>query len=204
MTQLVVVRNWEVFPARLMNKLQYQETATFGGFATVVQDWRANSTFDPNLTGVGHQPYGNDQLALFYGENIVHAAKLSIECVNLSESPAFVTILAGPIADIGVAALDHVSELPMHVTRAVASVLGGPAVVKMKQFRRTKEMADQEEKEALMGDDWDASVAAVPVRQWGFRVMVVSADGSAVNMVIRQHLVQWVEWYQGDENVGQS
>lgn len=77
-------------------------------------------------------------------------------------------------------------------------------MVKMKQFRRTKEMADQEEKEALMGDDWDASVAAVPVRQWGFRVMVVSADGSAVNMVIRQHLVQWVEWYQGDENVGQS
>jgi len=41
--------------------------------------FRLNSLFDPDLTSTGHQPFGFDQLALFYGSYRVHACTVSLE-----------------------------------------------------------------------------------------------------------------------------
>lgn len=40
--------------------------------------YRANDIFDPNLTGVGHQPYGHDTLALVYGRYKVLSSKITV------------------------------------------------------------------------------------------------------------------------------
>lgn len=40
--------------------------------------FRANSIFDPDATGVGHQPSGHDQWAQLYGQYIVKSARLRI------------------------------------------------------------------------------------------------------------------------------
>lgn len=58
------------FPAKKPCKLHYSETFTFtsgvGGIFGTEQVMSLNSLFDPNTTGVGHQPYGHDELALLY------------------------------------------------------------------------------------------------------------------------------------------
>lgn len=48
--------------------------------------FRANSLFDPNYTGAGHQPYGYDQWATFYSSWVVFDATLVYTCTppNLS------------------------------------------------------------------------------------------------------------------------
>lgn len=51
-------------PARFITKMKYSEfinTDTFGDYA-----FNLNSIFDPNRTGVGHQPYAFDTLATLY------------------------------------------------------------------------------------------------------------------------------------------
>lgn len=40
--------------------------------------FRANSLYDPNLTGVGHQPLGYDQLSVFYNHYTVVSAKITV------------------------------------------------------------------------------------------------------------------------------
>lgn len=57
------------FAQRYICKMKYAEVRQITGPALgglVQYNFRLNSIFDPNLTGVGHQPYGYDQLADLY------------------------------------------------------------------------------------------------------------------------------------------
>lgn len=49
---------------RYICKMKYAETVTSG--LTGIVQFSLNSIFDPNTTGVGHQPYGHDQLQTLY------------------------------------------------------------------------------------------------------------------------------------------
>lgn len=199
----VVARNGEPFPTHLMNRLHYNDTLSFSGNTFGFQDFRGNSTFDPNETGAGHQPYGRDQLATLYGEYLVHAAKLEVQIANLVDEPAYAVLYSGLLADLNSTALDTLGERPGTIVRMLPA-RGANTGTRMKMFVRTKWMAEQEEKEALMGDDWDGSVGANPTRQWGFRFVILGTTGNNIGCVVNFHLTQWCEWYQNTEAIGQS
>lgn len=65
--------------------LPYEYTfslASTAGFARLFgteQTFRLNSLFDPDLTNVGHQPFGYDQLTPIYGKYAVQACHVEIE-----------------------------------------------------------------------------------------------------------------------------
>lgn len=56
------------FPPRYIVKLRYGQEGweTPTGTTLGVQQFRANSPFDPDFTGTGHQAYGLDQISLLY------------------------------------------------------------------------------------------------------------------------------------------
>jgi len=84
----------QVFPDRLHNKLRYSETAELtvvSGFATLV--YRANGMFDPNLTGVGHQPMGYDQLNALYDHWTVMNSSIKVNVVDATANRAAVLTL---------------------------------------------------------------------------------------------------------------
>lgn len=57
------------FPESFTTKLRYVERITLDAAALgapVEYSFRANSIFDPNLTGVGHQPMGRDEFVALY------------------------------------------------------------------------------------------------------------------------------------------
>lgn len=73
-----------LFPTNAWVKLKYCQTnqplALVGGVPTKRQ-YRLNGLFDPDLTGVGHQPYEYDQLmalGIGYQKAMVHAAKYKV------------------------------------------------------------------------------------------------------------------------------
>ncbi len=71
-----------VLPRSMRRTLRYAETfslstGTAGVVGTVVT-MLLNSAYDPNNSGVGHQPYGFDQLASFYQQYIVHSVRFQL------------------------------------------------------------------------------------------------------------------------------
>ncbi len=71
------------FPDQLRCTLKYKETGiTFSGATPAAQVFRINSLFDPNLTGVGHQPNYFDQLTAVYGQYVVLAARAEARITN--------------------------------------------------------------------------------------------------------------------------
>lgn len=49
-------------PARFITKMKYAESYLLTGAGLRTQQMNLNSLFDPNRSGLGHQPYGFDQL----------------------------------------------------------------------------------------------------------------------------------------------
>lgn len=49
-------------PARFITKMKYAESFVLSGTGLRTQQMNLNSLFDPNRSGLGHQPYGFDQL----------------------------------------------------------------------------------------------------------------------------------------------
>lgn len=70
------------FPLRKNCKLQYTATHILSTGAVSVfgaeQTYRANSLYDPDQTGIGHQPYGFDTLATMYARYKVNGVRLDL------------------------------------------------------------------------------------------------------------------------------
>lgn len=75
------------FPQQIKVRLRYVDeyvmTSTAG--STVTQTFRMNSIFDPDFTGVGHQPYGHDQWSPLYTTYVVLGSKLKATWSPLTE-----------------------------------------------------------------------------------------------------------------------
>lgn len=69
----------QALPNQIICKMRYSEeisvNPTIGGVTAYV--FRANSLYDPNLTGTGHQPSPYDQMKLFYKKFKVIGSKIT-------------------------------------------------------------------------------------------------------------------------------
>lgn len=76
-------RNKTGFPKELRMKHRYCETFNFAGTAGAInnQQFSCNGLYDPNVTGVGHQPMYFDQLAAIYNHYTVLSSKITISAV---------------------------------------------------------------------------------------------------------------------------
>jgi len=63
------------FPDRLRTNLRYSTVIPVPAVAHYEYVFKANSLFDPDLTGVGHQPTYFDQLAAIYSQYCVLGCK---------------------------------------------------------------------------------------------------------------------------------
>lgn len=71
------------FPDRLGVTLKYSETFSYSGSATpAAQVYMINSCFDPNVSGVGHQPSYYDTLQAIYARYCVTSFSAIIEFSN--------------------------------------------------------------------------------------------------------------------------
>jgi len=69
-----------IIPDKMITRMTYGEMIErTPGSATDFYTFRLNSTFDPDLTGTGHQPLGRDQIAgTWYGKYRVHSVKVHV------------------------------------------------------------------------------------------------------------------------------
>lgn len=67
-------------PTQTVSKLRYCESVTLQSTSGTLgfQTFRANSIFDPNFTGTGHQPYPRDTWAQLYNHYVVLGSKITV------------------------------------------------------------------------------------------------------------------------------
>jgi len=72
------------FPKTTAVKLRYVQSISIDPAAAFIDRYtfRANSCFDPDWTGAGHQPLGWDQWTVFYNHYVVVGSKISAVCTS--------------------------------------------------------------------------------------------------------------------------
>jgi len=79
-----VPRNKLAFPQSIATKLRYVEKIDMGSLSNQnvsINQFIANGAYDPNFTGVGHQPRGFDQFMTGYETYTVTGSKMSVNFV---------------------------------------------------------------------------------------------------------------------------
>jgi len=91
-------------PSEFVTQLSYAaQVETTAG--TPIWVFRMNSLFDPDRTGVGHQPYGRDQLANIYNRYRVNGFKYEVWGANASGGTNHaINIHAVPVDEVASAA----------------------------------------------------------------------------------------------------
>lgn len=83
------------FAQRYITKLKYSEALNINGSGPLAYRWSLNSLYDPNFSGIGHQPYGFDSLASLYGRYrviscsyVISAAPVNSTYIRVAALPA--------------------------------------------------------------------------------------------------------------------
>lgn len=76
------------FPVNKIVKMKYHTTIQMSAGIGLINhhNFSCNSIYDPDQTGVGHQPLGHDEMALLYFHYIVPGSKITVKCIPLVPS----------------------------------------------------------------------------------------------------------------------
>lgn len=152
--QVMVNRALQPIPQRYIAKMKYAETITTSALGTY--EFNLNSIFDPNRTGLGHQPYGHDTFQTLYNRYRVISCGWRIHFMaQTTSTPITVTSFPGNEV-VSFATGAEAKENPR--TRYITQNPGaGSTVLKGKQYipslvgrNKAQYMAD-DRYQALMG-----------------------------------------------------
>lgn len=167
------------FPRQLYTKLNYVETfqlvSTSGSIAT--RTIHANSLFDPDVTGVGKQPYYFDQFAALYNAYCVYGSKIKI--IASSDSAASSKLIVRPTPDAtAIADMDLECERP---SASCVIVRSGATPRLINRFSKTKNVMGAQGK--FLDDDYASLVTTNPTNTWFWQIATAPHDEVSTSLV---------------------
>lgn len=196
-----VNRSLQPFANRYICKQKYATTILTDGNGRYI--FNLNSMFDPDRTGVGHQPYGYDTLANLYNRYRVIACGWRVnQPVTAAGSP--VTTSSLPSNDPAMTFLDTGVMMENPRSKYITQIPGATAVtLRGKQylpilFGRTKDqyMAD---------DEYQATILASPSEFAGLYLQTFTAtSGLPLSFVALQVVLEYTVEYFDLKHVIQS
>lgn len=168
------------FPNSIITKIRYAAytslTNTSG--ARGVNVFRANGIFDPDVTGVGHQPMYRDNYASIYDNYVVLGSKITVTFLPRTAS---VCTIVGIVGDNDTAISTNVETL-MEQNNAISHGMGppgAPVVTLSQSFSPLKDVGiDAKDDGAVL-----VAVGADPGDSWCYGVWAASADASSTSIV---------------------
>jgi len=118
------------YPDQLRCVLKYNQSYnTSGSVSPAAQVFRANSLFDPDLSGTGHQPNSFDQIAAVYGIYCVTASRATVQVANQQSATALKVVAAYSDQNVGSYTVENLCELKYAKSVTVSETTSGPNVV---------------------------------------------------------------------------
>ncbi len=180
-------------PRTKLVRLRYCEELSFnaGAGLIAVNVFRANGMFDPNFTGVGHQPLGFDQTMVYYDHFQVIGAKCTAQFIPSGTSNVTPSYLGVLLSDDGISAasfsnVNHMLESRQfgtnYVIGGVISGYGTKATTARKTYSQKKFFHKGFTDSTLKG-----TAAADPTDGAFFEVVAASvggADSASINVLV--------------------
>lgn len=169
-------------PDRLFANLAYDQNALslVNASTSGTYLFSGNSCFDPDTSGIGHQPMYFDQLNQLYNRYRVHKTQIIFELTS-STIASHVTIT--PTTD---------GSWPVDLRQALESTYTSSIPISSSVFRTIRERSISTRKiwgmQSITQDDlYQAVCTASPVRQWYWKLIGESFDG-VTNVSIRANI----------------
>lgn len=182
-------------------KLQYAQT--FDGTTNAVNTWgtdqifRLNSLYDPDETGVGHQPYGFDQLALLYRRYKVSAVLVEIIARDPLDEGCYIGMQVIPPSGTGNLVgktLDEIKERPMCAVRGIPNT--GSQKVYLKQWIPIQTVSGLSPIQfKANSEDFTASVSGSPNSIPRLQLATLNNKSTASNFTLTVKLTFYAMFY---------
>lgn len=162
--------------------------------------FRLNSLFDPDQSGVGHQPMQYDQLQGIYQQYLVRGCSVKLHWSNPSADGLYVgyNIYTSPVAgsdQAGGKTLEQVQEKRstrfQSIHNSGSQKLTQSIYVPMSGAFGLPSMVINNDR-----DNFAAAVAANPVRQCYLEVLVLDTTGGTANVHLDLELTYYAEMYK--------
>ena len=182
-------------PDKLIVKLPYyEEVAMTSNTNYTYTFWRNNSIYDPNGSGIGHQPLGYDQWSTFYSRYRVIGCKYRVTVSNPSDFPCKVGILAVNGAYSGNAD-ETAFEQPHMKTHTVGSHTGKD-VIEFTKYLANPRIVGVAPSAYRADDNYQALFGTNPLEQISAIIQARSMGaGSTVNLMLNLHITYFVELF---------
>lgn len=154
---------------RMDVQLMYSEQISLTSNAGVPTHYtfRLNSIFDPNYTGVGHQPRGHDELALMYHKYCVRAAAIDIVALPNYQSGTSGKFTALVNNQTTVSSISQLYDMEEHTQRVIpVYTIGNSATtfgtnysnrytyyIRLKDLYEVKDVMDDNDAQANFGSN---------------------------------------------------
>lgn len=139
------------FPSKAQYALRYSDQITLnpGTGANAMYRFRANSIFDPDFSGVGHQPYGHDTLQNIYQSYVVDKAVVTLTPVQFGNT---VCTYGMRLSDDSTNPTFHLAREMKGVTMAMTSI-GSAGIPISRTYDRTKMWPIEKDTTAVFGNN---------------------------------------------------
>lgn len=164
------------FPNSIITKIRYCEylslTSTTGARALNV--FAANGTFDPDISGVGHQPMYRDTYAAIYDQYVVIGSKIT---ASFACKTTGLGMIVGIVADDD-STVSTVVDTLMEQNNSVHTMAGAPGSPVVTLFNNFSPL-DAFGVDAIDDGSSQTAVGSNPTELFCYAVWAASADGSS-------------------------
>ncbi len=179
-----------IVPDKIMVKLPYTDLFKISTTTPAEFTYRGNSCFDPDQTGVGTQPLGFDQYAVFYDEYRVYSSSIMMQCTNQSVSGVHMSVIPSK-GNVGAGSFIVSVQQPYARYRFAAGIAGQDRFT-IKSYMSTKKFWGRK---VSTEDNFAADTTSNPTNQWFWVTEIQSSDKiTDLNIDILIKLVYWVEF----------
>jgi len=189
------IRSRDPFPPRFNVDLRYSASLILTTAGVVIGAdfmgteyvFRLNSLFDPDLTGVGHQPFGYDQLTTMYGSYCVTGCMIDITLTEPTSNDILFCMTAQTGQDTRALTNANVSsciERQNVLTKYIQTT--GQNVAKIRQFIPIHQLVGLPHSFMLYNPEYQALVSVNPVQQCYLRMAVGNMIHSNADNLVAQ------------------
>lgn len=180
------------FPHAMVAQLRYVDTyaltITAGSLAKQVMRW--NSTFDPDLTGTGHQPLYRDTFASIYDQYAVISASAEVKFINASTSSIVCGIVSEDDANSS-STVDTLCEQALGEHTILPPLTGA---LSTHTFRLNWNCKDYLHIDPFSSELYKTAVGNNPTEESDLVIWATDFDAASISVTVHVTLVQEVLW----------